>query len=99
MGLVVSNYSDTMQQAMFVMFFFIMIFLLMSGLLTPVASMPDWAQYITIFNPLKYFISVMRMVYLKGSGFAELVPSMRGRYWGIGRGFEYYLLVFREDLK
>lgn len=74
MGLVVSNYSDTMQQAMFVMFFFIMIFLLMSGLLTPVASMPDWAQYITIFNPLKYFISVMRMVYLKGSGFAELVP-------------------------
>ena len=74
MGLVVSNYSDTMQQAMFVMFFFIMIFLLMSGLLTPVASMPDWAQYITIFNPLKYFISVMRMVYLKGSGFVELVP-------------------------
>ena len=74
MGLVVSNYSDTLQQAMFVMFFFIMIFLLMSGLLTPVGSMPDWAQFITIFNPLKYFISVMRMVYLKGSSFSELVP-------------------------
>ena len=78
MGLVVSNYSDTMQQAMFVMFFFIMIFLLMSGLLTPVASMPDWAQYITIFNPLKYFISVMRMVYLKGSGFAENAWAILG---------------------
>ncbi len=72
MGLVISNYSDTMQQAMFVMFFFIMILLLMSGLFTPVTSMPQWAQNITIVNPLKYFIQVMRLVYLKGSAFGEL---------------------------
>lgn len=72
MGLVISNYSDTMLQAMFVMFFFMMILILMSGLFTPVAAMPEWAQVITMFNPLRYFIEVMRLVYLKGSSFAEM---------------------------
>lgn len=74
-GLVISNYSATMQQALFVMFFFLMIFILMSGLFTPVSSMPDWAQKVTIFNPLKYFMQVMRLVYLKGSAFRELLPQ------------------------
>jgi ABC-2 type transport system permease protein len=74
-GLVVSNYSETMQQAMFVMFFFIMIVILMSGMFTPVNSMPEWAQVITWFNPLKYFIEVMRAIYLKGSGISELLPQ------------------------
>jgi len=74
-GLVVSNYSSTLQQAMFVMFFFIMVFILMSGLFTPVASMPGWAQKITIFNPLKYLMQVMRLVYLKGSAFGEMIPQ------------------------
>ena len=73
MGLIISNYSNTMQQAMFVTFFFVMILLLMSGLFTPVTSMPNWAQKATIVNPLKYFIQVMRLVYLKGSGFKELL--------------------------
>lgn len=71
-GLVISNYSATMQQSMFVMFFFILILMLMSGLFTPVSSMPEWAQVITVFNPLRYFIEAMRMVYLKGSGLSEL---------------------------
>lgn len=71
-GLVISNYSNTMQQAMFVMFFFMLIFILMSGLFTPVESMPGWAQIITIFNPMKYFIEIMRVVYLKGSGLEAL---------------------------
>ncbi len=75
MGLVISNYSETMQQAMFVMFFFVMILILMSGLFTPVTSMPQWAQVITTVNPLKYFIQVMRLVYLKGSSFAEMLPQ------------------------
>lgn len=75
-GLIISNYSSTMQQAMFVMFFFIMIFLLMSGLFTPINSMPGWAQHITIFNPLKYFMQVMRMVYLKGSGISQLTTQL-----------------------
>jgi ABC-2 type transport system permease protein len=74
-GLLISNYSNTMQQAMFVMFFFILIFLLMSGLFTPITSMPDWAQKITIFNPLKYLMQVMRLVYLKGSAFSDMIPQ------------------------
>ena len=60
-------------QAMFVMFFFVIIIMLMSGLFTPINSMPEWAQTITIANPLKYFIQVTRMVYLKGSGFSDLI--------------------------
>lgn len=71
-GLVISNHSATMQQAMFVMFFFMIILLLMSGLFTPVMSMPQWAQIITILNPLKFFVDIMRMVYLKGSGLTDL---------------------------
>lgn len=66
-GLVISNHSANMQQAMFVMFFFAIIMILMGGIFTPVSSMPAWAQTITIFNPLRYFIQVMRAVYLKGS--------------------------------
>ncbi len=75
-GLVISNYSETMQQAMFVMFFFIMILILLSGLFTPISSMPYWAQVITAFNPLRYFIQVMRAVYMKGSGIIELSSQM-----------------------
>ena len=75
LGLVVSNYSDTMQQAMFVMFFFMIVLILLSGLFTPIGSMPGWAQKITLFNPLRYFIQIMRMVYLKGSGFADLTAQ------------------------
>lgn len=74
-GLVISNYSATMQQAMFVMFFFLMVFILMSGLFTPVRSMPDWAQWIAAFNPLTYFIQVMRMIFLKGCGLTDLWPQ------------------------
>ena len=75
-GLVISNYSATMQQSMFVMFFFMLILMLMSGLFTPISSMPEWAQAITVFNPLKYFIEAMRMVYLKGSGLVDLLPEI-----------------------
>ncbi|MCD7898336.1 MAG: ABC transporter permease [Bacteroides sp.] len=76
LGLVISNYSDTMQQAMFVMFFFMLILILLSGLFTPVSSMPDWAQLISRINPLSYFIQVMRSIYLKGSGIMELLPQL-----------------------
>lgn len=75
-GLVVSNYSDTMQQAMFVMWFCILVFILMSGLFTPISSMPYWAQYVTYINPLRYFMEVMRMVYLKGSSIVDVLPRL-----------------------
>lgn len=71
-GLAISSVSSTQQQAMFTAFFFIIIFILLSGLFTPISSMPVWAQNLTLFNPLRYFIEVMRMVYLKGSTLADL---------------------------
>jgi ABC-2 type transport system permease protein len=71
-GLAISSISSNQQQAMFTIFFFIIIFALMSGLFTPVSSMPEWAQKLTLFNPLRYFIDVMRMVYLKGSRLSDL---------------------------
>lgn len=76
LGLVISNRSETMQQALFLMFFFLMVFILMSGLFTPVASMPQWAQTLTYANPLRWFIEVMRMVYLKGSGIANFTTHL-----------------------
>ncbi|MGM9741040.1 MAG: ABC transporter permease [Candidatus Cryptobacteroides sp.] len=71
-SLTVANFSDNSQQAIFVMFFFIMTFILMSGLLTPIDSMPSWAQKITVFLPPRYFVEIMRSVYLKGSTFVDL---------------------------
>ena len=76
MGLVISNYASTMRQAMLIVFFFIMIMILISGLFTPINSMPNWAKAITVVNPLKYFMEIMRMVYMKGSSFADLLPQM-----------------------
>lgn len=72
LGLLISTYSQTQQQAMSIAFFFMMIFALMSGLFTPVENMPDWAYIITQFSPITYFIEVMRMVVLKGSEFAHI---------------------------
>lgn len=72
LGLMVSNHSSTMQQSMFVMFFFILVLMLMSGLFTPVRSMPNWAQWVAAVNPLTYFIEIMRAVYLKGSDISDL---------------------------
>ncbi|WP_396171936.1 ABC transporter permease [Flavobacterium sp.] len=71
-GLIISNYSDTQQQAMFVAWFFTVIFILMSGLFTPIESMPQWAQNITLLNPIRYFVEIIRMVMLKGATFSDI---------------------------
>jgi ABC-2 type transport system permease protein len=71
-GLLVSTICDTQQQAMLIMFFFVMIFVLMGGLFTPIDSMPHWAKTVSKFNPISYFIDVMRMVVIKGSGFKDV---------------------------
>ena len=76
MGLFISNFTDTQQQAMFISWFFVVIFILMSGLFTPIESMPKWAQHLTEFNPIKYFVEVMRMVMLKGAGFSDILPQL-----------------------
>lgn len=72
MGLLISTYSATQQQAMSLSFFFINIFNLMSGVFTAVDSMPNWAQYIVETFPPSHFIKIMRMVVLKGSGWSDI---------------------------
>lgn len=74
-GLLVSTMTNTQQQAMLVSFFFMVIFILMSGLFTSIESMPVWAQNLDRLNPIAYFIRIMRMVMLKGSGFHDIRSS------------------------
>jgi ABC-2 type transport system permease protein len=71
-GLLISTLVDTQQQAMFLAFFFMIIFILLGGLYTNIDSMPPWAKMVTKFNPAAYFIEVMRMIVLKGSGFQDI---------------------------
>jgi len=75
-GLFISTVTDTQQQVMFVSFFFMIVFILMGGIFTPVESMPDWAQMLDRINPMYYFMRVIRMVVLKGSGFTDLMVEM-----------------------
>ncbi|BDD02543.1 ABC transporter permease [Aureibacter tunicatorum] len=71
-GLLISTFNDTQQQSMFIAWFFMMIFILLSGMFTSLDSMPQWAQYIAWCNPLTYLINVNRMVLMKGSGFEDV---------------------------
>ncbi len=77
LGLVLSSRSETQQQVMFLSYFFMIIFVLMSGVFTPVENMPEWALKMNMVNPLYYFVSVIRSVVLKGSGFTDLWPEFR----------------------
>ncbi len=72
LGLLISTYAATQQQAMLISFFIMMICILLGGLYTSIDSMPEWAQWITRFNPVSYFIEVMRMVVLKGSRLSDI---------------------------
>ena len=72
LGLLISTYSINQQQATLLSFFLMMIFILLGGLYTSIDSMPEWAKWITRFNPVSYFIEVMRMVVLKGSSLADI---------------------------
>ncbi len=71
-GLFLSTISNTQQQLMFIAFFFMITFILMSGVFTPAESMPEWAQRVNLINPVAYFMKVIRMVLLKGSGFRDI---------------------------
>ena len=75
-GLIVSNYSDTMQQAIFVMWFFVVTIMLLSGLFTPTRSMPEWAYMTTYINPMHYFIDAIRTVFIRGGGFCEVAHQV-----------------------
>ena len=86
-GLLISTLVETQQQAMFIAFFFMMIFIMMSGLFTSIESMPDWGQIITRFNPVAYFVRIIRMILLKGSGFTDI----QREFWSL---LAYGIVVF-----
>lgn len=75
----IANRAETMQQSIFILFFFVMVFMLMSGLLTPLSSMPRWAQVVAHFFPPTYFVQILRALYLKGTLLAELAVN----YWAL----------------
>ena len=75
-GLIVSNYSDTMQQAIFVMWFFVVCLMLLSGLFTPTRSMPHWAYLTTYVNPMSYFIDAIRTVFIRGGGIGDIAHQL-----------------------
>ena len=75
-GLIVSNYSDTMQQAIFVMWFFVVCLMLLSGLFTPTRSMPHWAYLSTYVNPMHYFIDAIRTVFVRGGSLGAVAHQV-----------------------
>lgn len=75
-GLLISTGVETQQQAMFVSFFILMIYLLMSGLLTPIDSMPHWVQLLSELNPVRHFVSISRQILIKGAGFADIAAPL-----------------------
>ena len=78
LGLIISNYSDTMQQAIFVMWFFIVCIMLLSGLFTPTRSMPQWAYLTTYVNPMHYFIDAIRTVFIRGGALRDVAHQVLG---------------------
>lgn len=76
-GLWISTFTETQQQAMFLSWFVIVVFILLSGLFTPIESMPLWAQRLTLVNPIAHFIEIMRAVLVRGAGLkAVQVPLL-----------------------
>lgn len=75
-GLWISTLVETQQQAMFVTFFVLMIYLLMSGLFTPVDSMPGWVQVLSQLNPVRHFVTISRAILMKGAGLLEIARPL-----------------------
>jgi ABC-2 type transport system permease protein len=75
-GLWISTMVETQQQAMFVTFFLLMIYLLMGGLFTPIDSMPQWVQLLSELNPIRHFATIMRRILMKGAGLADIARPL-----------------------
>lgn len=76
MGMFISTITTTQQQAMFLAWFFSVFALLTSGYMTPITNMPDWMQRVTLINPMRYFMEIVRGIMMKGTGLADLMPSV-----------------------
>ena len=75
-GLWISTLVETQQQAMFVTFFIVNVYLLMSGLFTPVDSMAAWVQTVSIVNPVRHFVTISRAILMKGAGLADIAQPL-----------------------
>jgi ABC-2 type transport system permease protein len=75
-GLWISTLVETQQQAMFVTFFVMNVYLLMSGLFTPIDSMAPWVQVISQANPVRHFVTISRAVLIKGAGISEVAQPL-----------------------
>ena len=75
-GLLASTVSQTQQQAMFTVWFFLVFGIIMSGFFFPISNMPDWAQKLTYLNPLRYILSMVRGIFLKGSTLKDVLPDL-----------------------
>ncbi len=78
-GFLISLISDNQVQAMFITLFFMMVFVLLSGLFTSTDSMPDWAQKLNMINPTAYLVDVIRRIVLKGATFADI----KSQFWAL----------------
>jgi ABC-2 type transport system permease protein len=76
MGTFFSTVTSTQQQAMFLAWFFSIFAILTSGFFTPISNMPLWMQRITLLNPMRYFMEIVRSIMMKGSGASDLMPEI-----------------------
>lgn len=90
LGLFISTVTETQQQAMFIAWFFMVIFMLMGGLFTPLDSMPLWAQQTMWINPVALFIRILRQVLLKGAPLYDIIPYVSAL---IGLAFTMFTLA------
>ncbi len=75
-GMYFSTITSTQQQAMFLAWFFAVFAILTSGFFTPISNMPQWTQYITLLNPMRYFMEIVRGILMKGSGVIDLAEQI-----------------------
>ncbi|KPK91107.1 MAG: ABC transporter permease [Deltaproteobacteria bacterium SM23_61] len=98
-GLFISTISHTQQQAMMTMFFFFVPAILLSGFVFPIANMPPIVQYLTYADPLRYFLIIIRGIFLKGNGFDILWPQMVALAVLGGIVFTFSSLRFRKRME
>jgi ABC-2 type transport system permease protein len=98
-GLFISTISRTQQQAMMSMFFFFVPAILLSGFIFPIANMPEVVQYLTYLNPLRYFLIIIRGIFLKGNGFDILWPQILALAILGSAVFTFSSLRFRKRLE
>ncbi|MFO0609699.1 MAG: ABC transporter permease [Polyangiales bacterium] len=97
-GLMISSFSSNQQQAFLGAFLFMLPAILLSGTMSPVRSMPEWLQWVTLVNPLRHFIEIVRAVMLKGATFAEVQRQVAALAAFAVTVFTVAALRFRKQL-